>query len=364
MKKTFNLAVLPGDGIGPEVMREGYKILNILKKKCFINFNIHEYDIGGIAIDKFGSALPKSTLLGCERSNAILLGSVGGPKWKHFPDDEQPERGALLPLRKYFNLFANIRPSVLYSELKSLSPLRHTVIHSDINILCIRELTGGIYFGKSGRKYNKNNKKYAFDTEKYYESEIERIAHLAFRIANTRKKKIVSIDKANVLSSSKLWREVVDNVSKLYPHIEVSHLYIDNAVMQIIKNPSQFDIILCSNLFGDIISDECAAITGSIGMLASASLNEKNFGLYEPAGGSAPDIQGKNIANPIAQILSIALLLRYSMGLFELSDAIYESVKKTLKMGYRTFDIIDNQNDYITTSHMGDIISNTLIKEI
>ncbi|CAL4321504.1 3-isopropylmalate dehydrogenase [Buchnera aphidicola] len=364
MKKNFFLSVLPGDGIGPEVMREAYKILNILKKKCFLNLIINEYDIGGIAIDKHGIALPEKTLTGCKNSDAILLGSVGGPKWQFLPDVQQPERGALLPLRKYFNLFANIRPSILYKELSDLSPLRDDRLDSGIDILCVRELISGIYFGKSGCTFDHHNQKYAFDTELYYESEIERITHIAFKIALKRKKYVISIDKSNVLKSSKLWRKTVDKVSKKYPNVKVSHLYIDNAVMQIINNPSQFDVILCSNLFGDILSDACAMITGSIGMLASASLNEKGFGLYEPAGGSAPDIQGKNIANPIAQILSVALLLRYSMKLYDLSDAIYESVKNTLKKGYRTYDIRNNNQDYLTTQQMGDIISQNLIKEI
>ncbi|QCI27222.1 3-isopropylmalate dehydrogenase [Buchnera aphidicola] len=364
MKKKFNLAVLPGDGIGPEVMQEGYKILNILKTKCHINFIINEYDIGGIAIDKYGIPLPKNTLLGCKNSDAILLGSVGGPKWNNIPDEKKPERGALLPLRKYFNLFANIRPAILYPELVDLSPLRQNIINSGIDILCIRELTGGIYFGKSNRKIDPKLGEFAFDTEIYYKYEIQKIAKIAFEISKQRKKKIISIDKSNVLESSKLWKNTVEMISKKYPEIKLSHLYVDNAVMQIIKNPNQFDIILCPNLFGDIISDELAAITGSIGMLPSASLNNENFGLYEPAGGSAPDIQGKNIANPIAQILSIALLLRYSMNLYELSDIIFQSVKIALKKGYRTFDISNNKKDYVTTNEMGDIISQIFKKEI
>ncbi|CAL4042892.1 3-isopropylmalate dehydrogenase [Buchnera aphidicola (Takecallis arundicolens)] len=364
MEKKFHLAILPGDGIGPEVMHEAYKILSILKKKCFINFIFHEYDIGGVAIDKHGTALPIHTLIGCEKSDAILLGSVGGPKWNNLPDEKQPERGALLPLRKHFNLFANIRPSILYTELRDLSPLRQDIINTNINILCVRELISGIYFGKSQKKHSVEFGDYAFDTELYYQSEIYRIADMAFKIAQQRNNKLTSIDKANVLKSSKLWRETVNNVAKNYPKVQLSHLYIDNAVMQIIKNPSHFDVILCSNLFGDIVSDECAAITGSIGMLASASLNEKNFGMYEPAGGSAPDIQGKNIANPIAQILSIALLLRYSMKLYELSDAIFETIKQVLKKGYRTFDLSNNKKDYVNTNQMGDIISQTLLKEI
>ncbi|CAL4321411.1 3-isopropylmalate dehydrogenase [Buchnera aphidicola (Pterocallis alni)] len=364
MKKKFYIAVLPGDGIGPEVMKQAYKILNILQEKCFLKIVYQEYDIGGIAIDRFGTALPQKTLLACEKSDAILLGSVGGPKWSFLPDHQQPERAALLKLRKHFNLFANIRPARLYPELKNLSPLRSTIVNKGIDILCIRELTGGIYFGDSKRNITINSKICAFDTEIYYKFEIERITRLAFEIARTRQNKITSIDKANVLQSSKLWREVVNTISQEYPDVHVSHLYIDNAVMQIIQNPNQFDVILCSNLFGDILSDECASIIGSIGMLASASLNENNFGLYEPAGGSAPDITGKNIANPIAQILSVALLLQYSMKLDFLSESIYFVIKKVLQLGYRTFDITENKKDYVNTDQMGDIISKLLIKEI
>ncbi|CAL4042819.1 3-isopropylmalate dehydrogenase [Buchnera aphidicola (Phyllaphis fagi)] len=364
MKKFFRIAVLPGDGIGPEVMKQGYKILNILKNKCFLNIITKEYDIGGIAIDKYGTPLPKKTLLGCKQSDAILLGSVGGPKWQKLPDNQQPEKGGLLPLRKYFNLFANIRPSILYPELIKLSPLRSKIVNLGFDILCVRELTGGIYFGNSDRKLDLECREFAFDTELYYKFEIERIARFAFNIARQRNKKVTSIDKANVLKSSKLWRETVDKISIEYPDVHVSHLYIDNAVMQIIKNPKIFDVILCSNLFGDIISDECAAITGSIGMLASASLNINNFGLYEPAGGSAPDIQNKNLANPIAQILSIALLLRYSMKLNELSKLIYSCIQTVLNQGYRTFDIADNSKDYISTDQMGDIISQLISKEV
>ncbi|MCW5197209.1 3-isopropylmalate dehydrogenase [Buchnera aphidicola] len=363
MKNSFCIAVLPGDGIGPEIMRQGYKILNILKKKYFLNIITKEYDIGGIAIDKYGCPLPQKTLLGCQQSDAILLGSVGGPKWQTLPDNQQPEKGGLLPLRKHFNLFANIRPSILYPELKQLSPLKTKIVDSGFDILCIRELTGGIYFGNSDRKTNLELKEFAFDTELYYAFEIERIAKFAFNIAQQRNKKIVSIDKANVLQSSKLWREIVESISIQYPDVQLSHLYIDNAIMQIIQNPVAFDVILCSNLFGDIISDECAALSGSIGMLASASLNINNFGLYEPAGGSAPDIQNKNIANPIAQILSIALLLRYSMKLNVLSNLIYSCVKTALQKGYRTFDIADCSKDYISTDHMGDIIAQLISKE-
>ncbi|CAL4326036.1 3-isopropylmalate dehydrogenase [Buchnera aphidicola] len=360
MKKHYRIAVLPGDGIGPEVMKEGYKILNILKKKFLLPLEIKEFDIGGCAIDKEGMALPIKTLIGCQNSDSILFGSVGGKKWDTLPYDERPERASLLPLRKKFNLFCNLRPAQLYKELKNLSPLRSNIVKNGFDILCVRELTGGIYFGKPRGRLDKGNSLYAFDTEIYHEYEIKRIAHLAFKLARKRRCKVTSIDKANVLQSSLLWREVVEQVSEDYADVTLSHLYIDNAAMQIIKNPEQFDILLCSNLFGDIISDECAMITGSIGMLPSASLNEKNFGLYEPAGGSAPDIEGENIANPIAQILSISMLVRYSMKLPKIANQIDQAVIETLKKGYRTKDISDGKN-YVNTHEMGNIISEFLI---
>ncbi|AEO08937.1 3-isopropylmalate dehydrogenase (plasmid) [Buchnera aphidicola str. Ak (Acyrthosiphon kondoi)] len=360
MKKSYRIAVLPGDGVGPEVMQEAYKIIDILKKKFLLSLVIEEFNIGGIAIDREGVALPKSTLIGCENADAILFGSVGGKKWDKLPIEKRPERASLLPLRKHFNLFSNLRPAKLYPELQCLSPLRSDIVKDGFDILCIRELTGGIYFGKPKGYVIEKDAKYAFDTEIYHEYEIMRIAHLAFKLARFRRKKVCSIDKSNVLQSSVLWREIVDNVSKKYPDVYLSHLYVDNATMQIIKDPNQFDILLCSNLFGDIISDECAIITGSIGMLPSASLNEKNFGLYEPAGGSAPDIQGKNIANPIAQILSLSMLIRYGMNLNEIADKIDRAVSFCLKKGYRTADIANN-NDFLKTNEMGDAIADSLI---
>lgn len=360
MKKNYRIAVLSGDGIGPEVMQEAYKILNVLKKYFFLSLEIQKFNIGGIAIEREGVALPKTTLLGCENSDSILLGSVGGKKWDNLPVEQRPERAALLPLRKHFNLFSNLRPAKLYPELKCLSPLRSDIVKNGFDILCVRELTGGIYFGEPKGFVNKNNTKYAFDTEIYHEYEIIRIAHLAFKLARSRKKKVCSIDKSNVLQSSILWREVVESVSKKYPDVHLSHLYIDNAAMQIIKDPNQFDVLLCSNLFGDIISDECATITGSIGMLPSASFNEKNFGLYEPAGGSAPDIEGKNIANPIAQILSLSMLVRYGMNLNQIADKIDKAVNNVLKKGYRTSDI-SHDNNFLKTDEMGDLIVDSLI---
>lgn len=360
MKKKYRIAVLPGDGIGPEVMQEAYKILNILKNNFGLFIETKEFNIGGIAIDTQGVALPKDTLIGCENSDAILFGSVGGKKWDQLPINERPERASLLPLRKHFDLFSNLRPAKLYPELSFLSPLRFDIVKDGFDILCVRELTGGIYFGKPKGRLKKNHLTYAFDTEIYYECEIVRIAHWAFKLARSRRCKVCSIDKANVLQSSVLWREIVDDVAKQYPDIILSHLYVDNACMQIIKDPNQFDVILCSNLFGDIISDECAMITGSVGMLPSASLNDKNFGLYEPAGGSAPDIKGKNIANPIAQILSLSMLVRYSMKLSKIADKIDTAIINVLKKGYKTIDISNGQT-YIKTNEMGDAIANYLI---
>jgi len=364
-KKTYKIAILPGDGIGPETIKEGYKILKVLKKKFNLSIETKEYLVGGAAIDKYKTALPFNTLQGCQKSDAILFGSVGGPKWNSISSEKRPEKAALLPLRKKFNLFANLRPSKLFNDLNNLSPLRNEITTKGINILCIRELTGGIYFGKSKYQTINNFEKYAYDTEIYYQSEISRISHFAFQLARKRNKKIVSVDKANVLKSSILWRQTVNKISKEYPDISLNHLYIDNAIMQIIQKPYDFDIILCSNLFGDIISDECAAITGSIGMLPSASINEKGFALYEPAGGSAPDIQGQNIANPIAQILSIAMLTEHTLKSPNIAKAIDDSVNEALKLGYRTLDIsnFNNHKDYVKTNEMGTIISKILEKK-
>ncbi|WP_343188899.1 3-isopropylmalate dehydrogenase (plasmid) [Buchnera aphidicola (Neophyllaphis varicolor)] len=356
MTNEYRISVLPGDGIGPEVMFEAKKILKLISKKFNLNIKIKEYEVGGKSIEKYGTPLTKKTIIGCEKSDAILFGSVGGPKWDSLPIDKRPERGSLLKLRKKFNLFANLRPSILYPELVDFCPLKRNIYNLGFDILCVRELTGGIYFGKPrGTKFNEKKEEYAFDTEIYFASEIQRIANLAFKLSTKRKKKLTLIDKANVLESSILWRKIVKKTSKNYPEVKLSYLYIDNAVMKIIKEPNKFDVILTSNLFGDIISDECAAISGSIGMLPSASLNEKKFGLYEPSGGSAPDIAGKNISNPISQILSLSMLFRYSLNLTYISDLINKSIKNALKQGYRTKDISDGSN-YVSTQEMGDKI--------
>ncbi|MEH0084774.1 3-isopropylmalate dehydrogenase [Vibrio antiquarius] len=358
--KSYKIAVLPGDGIGPEVMAQAHKVLDAIEKKHGIAFERDEHDVGGIAIDNHGSPLPESSVKACEESDAVLFGSVGGPKWEHLPPNDQPERGALLPLRKHFQLFCNLRPAQIHAGLEAFSPLRADISGRGFDIVVVRELTGGIYFGQPKGREGEGATEKAFDTEVYHRFEIERIAKIAFESARLRRKKVCSIDKANVLQSSILWREVVEEIAKDYPDVELSHMYIDNATMQLIKDPAQFDVMLCSNIFGDIISDECAMITGSMGMLPSASLNESKFGLYEPAGGSAPDIAGKNIANPVAQILSAALMLRYSLGEEAAAQDIETSVSKALSAGELTGDLAGD-NPALSTSEMGDKIAEYIL---
>jgi 3-isopropylmalate dehydrogenase len=354
--KNYTIAVLPGDGIGPEVMAQANKVLDAIEQKFGFTLTRSEHDVGGIAIDNHGSPLPLATLTACEESDAVLFGSVGGPKWENLPPNDQPERGALLPLRKHFQLFCNLRPAQIHAGLEDFSPLRADISGRGFDIVVVRELTGGIYFGQPKGREGEGKDEKAFDTEVYHRSEIERIAKIAFESARLRDKKVCSIDKANVLQSSILWREVVEEIAKDYPDVELSHMYIDNATMQLIKDPAQFDVMLCSNIFGDIISDECAMITGSMGMLPSASLNESQFGLYEPAGGSAPDIAGKNIANPVAQILSAALMLRYSLGEEDAAQAIEKAVSRALSAGELTADLAA-AGKALTTSQMGDTIA-------
>ncbi|MDO5055014.1 MAG: 3-isopropylmalate dehydrogenase [Pasteurella oralis] len=354
--QTFNIAVLSGDGIGPEIMAEAIKVLDVVQQKYHFKLNYRMFDVGGIAIDRHATPLPEATLKGCEESDAILFGSVGGPKWENLPPTQQPERGALLPLRKHFALFCNLRPATLYQGLEKFCPLRADIAAKGFDMVTVRELTGGIYFGQPKGREGKGATEKAFDTEVYHRYEIERIARVAFDTAMKRSKHVTSVDKANVLISSVLWREVVTEVAKDYPEVKLDHIYIDNATMQLIKQPEFFDVLLCSNIFGDIISDECAMITGSMGMLPSASLNEQGFGLYEPAGGSAPDIAGKGIANPIAQILSAAMMLRHSFNLNDAATAIENAVKKVLSEGHRTADLAD-ESQPISTKAMGDLIA-------
>ncbi len=363
MTQSYKIAVLPGDGIGPEVMAQAVKVLKAVEKKFNVNFELTECFVGGKAIDECGCPLPEETLKVCEASDAILFGSVGGPKWDNLPPDSRPERGALLPLRKHFKLFCNLRPAQIHNGLNSLSPLRKDIADKGFNMVCVRELTGGIYFGQPKGREGTGAEEMAYDTEVYHRYEIERIAKIAFESARLRRKIVTSVDKSNVLQSSILWREVVTEVSKNYPDVTLNHIYIDNATMQLVKDPSQFDILLCNNIFGDILSDECAMITGSMGMLPSASLNEDGFGLYEPAGGSAPDIAGKNIANPVAQILSAALLLRYSFKLEDAARAIERAVSETLNEGYLTGDLMASgtaKHEAQSTSAMGDLIASKI----
>ncbi|MGF1738726.1 3-isopropylmalate dehydrogenase [Photobacterium satsumensis] len=356
MAGTYKIAVLPGDGIGPEVMQQAHKVLAAVQEKFGFTLDCEEYDVGGIAIDNHGCPLPEATMKGCEASDAILFGSVGGPKWEHLPPNDQPERGALLPLRKHFQLFCNLRPAQIHSGLEAFSPLRADISERGFDIVVVRELTGGIYFGQPKGREGEGPQEKAYDTEIYHRYEIERIARIAFESAMLRNKNVYSIDKANVLQSSILWREVVEEMAKDYPEVTLNHMYIDNATMQLIKDPSQFDVMLCSNIFGDIISDECAMITGSMGMLPSASLNQDKFGMYEPAGGSAPDIAGKNIANPVAQILSAALMLRYSLGEEPAARTIEQAVSQALEAGELTADLAGN-SPALSTSEMGDKIA-------
>lgn len=353
------IAVLAGDGIGPEIMVEAVKVLNTVAKKFNFELSTKHYDVGGCAIDNHGEALPKSTVEGCEQADAILFGSVGGPKWTNLPPTEQPERASLLGLRGHFGLFCNMRPAQLQSAMSSLSPLRSDISAAGFDILVMRELIGGIYFGEpKGRKNQGQEDETAFDTMVYSRSEIIRIAHLAFKAAQKRNNHVMSIDKANVLASSQLWREVVIEVAKEYPEVTLEHMYVDNAAMQLVANPGQFDVILCSNLFGDILSDICAMITGSMGLLPSASLNKDGFGMYEPAGGTAPDIAGKGIANPIAQILSAALMLRFSLNQNAAADAIENAIAATLNAGHFTGDLLSAELRHTakSTSEMGDLI--------
>jgi 3-isopropylmalate dehydrogenase len=340
---TYHIAVLPGDGIGPEVMEQANRVLDAVCDKFNITLERTTYPVGGFAIDHHGEALPKATLEGCEQADAILFGSIGGPKWDSLPLELRPERAALLKLRSHFDLFSNLRPAKIYAGLAHLSPLRSDIAQSGVDVLVIRELTSGIYFGQPKGLEGEGEEQFAFDTMRYSKREIRRIAISAFEAAMKRKKKVTSVDKANVLVCSRLWREVVEEVAKDYPEVTLEHIYIDNATMQLICDPAQFDVMLCSNLFGDIISDECAMLTGSMGLLPSASINGEGFGMYEPAGGSAPDIAGKGIANPIAQILSASMMLRYSLGEVDAADAIDAAVVKTLEDGVLTAELMPKQ---------------------
>ena len=353
---NYKIAVIPGDGIGPEVTAEAIKALDAVGEKFGHKFEYTYLLAGGAAIDKTGRCLPEETVEKAKNSDAVLLGAVGGPKWDSLPGDERPEK-ALLGLRKALGLYANLRPAIMFDELKSACPLKDEKVIGGLDLLVVRELTGGIYFGERCTVDTDNMGKAAYDVEMYSEKEVERVARTAFEMAMKRNKKVTSVDKANVLESSRLWRKTVAKVAADYPEVELDNFYVDNASMQLVYNPKQFDVIVTSNIFGDILSDEASMITGSIGMLPSASLADGAFGMYEPVHGSAPDIAGTGKANPMAAILSAAMMLRYTFGLRNEADAVESAVRKILSEGLRTPDIMTPGYREITTSEAGSLIA-------
>lgn len=356
---NYNITVIPGDGIGPEIVTEAKKILDKVGGKFGHDFKYTQVLMGGISIDTYGEPLTKEALETAKKSDSVLLGAVGGnvgqSSWYNLPPHLRPEAG-LLAIRKGLNLFANIRPAMLFEELKDACPLKEEIIGDGFDFVVMRELTGGLYFGERSTVLENGIRK-ATDTLVYDENEIRRIAKWAFEIAMKRNKKVCSVDKANVLDSSRLWRQVTKEVAKDYPEVELTDMLVDNCAMQLVKNPRQFDVILTENMFGDILSDEASEITGSIGMLSSASLGDTKLGLYEPSHGSAPDIAGQNKANPIATILSAAMMLRYSFDLNEEADQVEAAVKTVLKKGYRTIDIMSEGMTLVGTKEMGDLIA-------
>ena len=360
--KTYNIALLAGDGTGKEVTDEAVKILKTIGEKYSYEFNFQPALIGGCAYDEYKTPLPDETLKIAKASDAVLLGAVGDWKYDTLPPEVRPER-ALLGIRKELNLFANLRPATVYPELTPLSPLKEDVV-SGTDIMIIRELTGDVYFGTPKGIEIKNDEKFGFNNMCYFESEIRRIAHTAFKVAMQRNKKLCSVDKANVLDVSRLWREIVIEVSKEYPEVELSHMYVDNAAMQIIRNPKQFDVMLTGNIFGDILSDEASMLSGSLGLLPSASLSDSKLAMYEPIHGSAPDLKGQNVVNPIATILSAAMMLKYSFNLDKEHDDIVNAVRKTLKDGYRTQDIKQHDTKIVGTTQMGDAIKDNILEKI
>ncbi len=347
-----DICLLPGDGIGPEIIAEAKKALEAVGQKFGHSFNFQTALIGGAAIDEKNEPLPKETLDACKAAHAVFLGAVGGPKWDHLANDIRPEKG-LLDIRKELGLFANLRPATLFPELAGSCLLRADIAQKGLDLIVIRELTGGIYFGQPRGIEERNGEQVGFNTMLYSESEIERIAHVAFETARKRRNKVCSCDKANVLETSRLWRQVVTKIHKQYDDVELSHMYVDNAAMQLVRDPSQFDVMLTSNLFGDILSDEAAVITGSLGMLPSASLGSKAPGLFEPIHGSAPDIAGQNKANPLATILSAAMMLRLAFDASTEADCIELAVRKVLEQGYRTGDIMEEGKTPVGTVEMG-----------
>lgn len=355
--REHKIVVLKGDGIGPEIVDEALKVLNAAGEKFGFKIQYDEQLMGGCAIDATGVPLPEETVTACKAADCVFLGAVGGPKWDTQPGNNRPEAG-LLGIRGALGLYANLRPATIFAPLKSASPIKDSIIGDSMDILIVRELTGGIYFGERGTSVE-NGVEVAYDTEKYSVPEIQRIARTAFEMAMKRNKKLTSVDKANVLDSSRLWRKTVIELSKEYPEVELSHMYVDNCAMQLVRNPKQFDVIVTSNIFGDILSDEASMISGSIGMLASASLAKGKFGLYEPIHGSAPDIAGQGIANPLATILSAAMMLRYSLDEPAAADAIEAAVNTVLTTA-RTPDIYEEGFKKVSTCEMGDLVAANL----
>ncbi|CUR46395.1 3-isopropylmalate dehydrogenase [Alloalcanivorax xenomutans] len=355
-----HILILPGDGIGPEIVQEAVRVLRAAEQRFGLDISLDEAPVGGAAYDLHGDPLPESTLDKARAADAILFGSIGGPKWDTIERDKRPERG-LLRLRSSLGLFANLRPAILFPQLADASSLKPEVV-SGLDILIVRELTGGIYFGQPRGIREENGERVGFNTDVYSESEMRRIAKVAFELAGQRNNKVCSVDKANVLEVTELWKEVVTDAAKDYPNIELSHMYVDNAAMQLVRAPKQFDVIVTGNLFGDILSDEAAMLTGSIGMLPSASLDENRKGLYEPCHGSAPDIAGQGIANPLATIMSLAMLMRYSLERGDVADAIQAAVEQVLDQGLRTADIYTEGTRKVSTEEMGAAVAEALAR--
>ena len=353
-----NITVLSGDGIGPEIIREAIKVLNKVGEKFGHTFNYTYVDIGGCSIDKYGVPITDENMQKCKDADSVLLGAVGGPKWDNCPANIRPEK-ALLAVRKELGLFANLRPTKLFPQLANASPLKQEIGGGGIDLLIVRELTGGVYFGEKKTEVVNGETK-ATDIMPYSESEIERIGRVAYSTAMKRNKKLASVDKANVLETSRLWRKVMHRLKEEYPEVEYSDILVDNTAMQLIKNPTQFDVLVTENMFGDILSDEASMLTGSIGMMPSASLSSTTLGMYEPIHGSAPDIAGQDIANPLGTILSVAMMLRYSFDMKEEADAIERAVNKTLDDGYRTCDIMQEGKIKVGCSKMGDLVSDRI----
>ena len=352
------ILILPGDGIGIEIIAQAVKVIDSLNRNHDMGMTLVDGLLGGIAYDETGSPLPDETIRSAKECDSILLGAVGGPKWESLERSLRPERG-LLGIRSELELFSNLRPAILYPQLASASSLKNEIV-SGLDLMIVRELVGGIYFGQPRGVEIKNGERFGINSATYYESEISRIGHSAFQIAQKRGKRVCSVDKANVLEVCELWREVMEEVSKEYPDVKLSHLYVDNAAMQLVKDPKQFDVMVTSNLFGDVLSDCAAMLTGSIGMLPSASLDKNNFGMYEPIHGSAPDISGKDLANPLATILSVSMMLKYSLNKADLAEKINKAVSDVLDQGFRTRDIASDAEKVVGTEEMGDLVVQAL----